>query len=114
VVDVDRLDYLPRDSHYTGIEIPLTKNDVLGLIGSMTIDRHDNLYYPWQSEKVQKLLDSRNTLFRYYRSPENLSVESKLVSFMKKHNLGYADENEFFELTDQTVTSIPGFGEEVF
>jgi HD superfamily phosphohydrolase len=107
-VDVDRMDYLVRDSYSTGVKHLLGKNDVLKLIDrSRIVDGKWN--FPLGVHHiVDDLLNSRTHMYnRVYRHPVMLGI-NQLITIATKDVLLESSQTleSFLTLSDSIIQDI--------
>lgn len=109
-VDVDRMDYLVRDSKATGVSITLNDKSVLKLIDRAYIEPSTlELVYPSSVNYViQDLLDSRQYMFeRVYRHHTALKVEKLIMLALKGRLVEQIGRLEgFLNLSDSILTDV--------
>jgi HD superfamily phosphohydrolase len=114
-VDVDRLDYILRDSNNTGIPITFTQHQVFMLIKCMKIV-DDKLVFDKKADKfIHDMLYSRKHLYsRVYKHKKSIAIEQMLkivfekMSFIEEYNLKDAILciEDFLKLDDSIVQRI--------
>jgi HD superfamily phosphohydrolase len=102
-VDVDRMDYILRDSKNTGIPVILTQHQISLLISYMSI-KDNEIYFSEKADKIiEDLLFSRTHLFsRVYNYKKTLEIEKMMKEVFEK--VSYIDEYNLVNSLD-TVTS---------
>jgi len=63
-IDVDRMDYIIRDSYNTGVNVMVSKEDILNIIDCAYIGKDRTLQFQDRSQRdIDKLLDSRKYMY---------------------------------------------------
>lgn len=115
IVDVDRLDYILRDSKNSGVHISLSKTQVERLIRMMSIVNNQIYFDPKAAHTIKNLLNSRKDMFQIvYRHKTAIAVDDMLkdtlkgVSFIEKYNLEkiLTDIEKFLQLDDSLLRQI--------
>lgn len=83
-LDVDKLDYLKRDSYYLGVDIPFKLNDILSHVKII----NGNICYP--REKAYKVFEVYNARYVLHKEYYNHST-TKLIEFMMRDILDFLD-----------------------
>jgi HD superfamily phosphohydrolase len=109
-VDVDRMDYLVRDSYSTGVTITLNTRNVLKLIKRAYIDNNtQQLVYP-TTYVVTDLLESRRYMYeRVYFHPTVKKLDelfSKALKPALTENAAERDLETFLKLSDSLLYEI--------
>lgn len=114
-VDVDRLDYILRDSANSGIPVPFTKNQVFMLINYMRIENGSIKFDTKADNYIYDMLYSRNHLHeRVYRHKKSKLIEEMLksvfdkVKFIDDYNLELYLYNieDFLKLDDSILSRV--------
>lgn len=103
-VDADRLDYLCRDVHFTGIDVPnLDLDQIVAAAGTGMRCGHERLAFP-SGVRAEVLAIRRSLQERIYRTPERVAVDVVLERILR---LGLMDR-----LRVATAAGAPSFAAE--
>jgi len=114
-VDVDRLDYILRDSKTTSIPVKINENQVRKLIRFMRIKNNKLVFQPRAINIIYDLLDSRKHMFeRVYQHKVSISIDHMLkkvfkgVKHIPEYNLEFLVKNikEFVKIDDSIIQKI--------
>jgi HD superfamily phosphohydrolase len=107
-VDVDRMDYICRDSIATGVSVALNVNSVRKLINRAYIDETTmQLIYP-TAYVVDDLMTSRKHLYeRVYRHKTALKIEKLLSTALKSDFMRViGDMDAFLNISDSVLQDV--------
>lgn len=105
-IDVDRMDYLVRDSYWTGITLNINTRNVQKLIHRAYVDKDtSNLVYPDDVSYVaEDLLNSRQYMFdRVYLHHAVEKINKLLEIAIKDHVSGIVDDIETFLMLSDSI-----------
>lgn len=114
IVDVDRMDYMLRDSQNIGLDIPFTKNNLENILQNMFI-KNNQIYFENSVEyDIYNLLLSRKFLHTHvYQHKVNIAIEFmiqdilQLVEFKFDIKRSVLDiENRFCQINDSFLEKI--------
>lgn len=105
-IDVDRMDYLVRDSYATGITLPLNVRSVMKMINRAYVDKNtQKLCYPENiSYLCQDLLNSRQMMFeRVYLHKTVMKINKLLKVALEKIMVEQVNDLETFLKLDDSI-----------
>lgn len=109
-VDVDRMDYIVRDSKATGVTVTLNDKSVLKLINRAYIEPTLNelVYPPSVSYVIRDLLDSRKYMYeRVYCHPTAVKIEKLIMMAIKDELKDSLDNVErFLSISDSILLDV--------
>jgi HD superfamily phosphohydrolase len=101
-IDVDRMDYVLRDSFHLGMNVSFTREDAYSVIGSAYIDKNSTLHF----KKAKTFVDSRLFLYNnIYLHPKCVSIDKIIVDMLREANIHTLamDTNSFLKLDDTII-----------
>lgn len=107
-IDIDRLDYIQRDSLYLGFRTDVSRNKALTLLKHFKINDKGNLYINPGGIIIQNHLDViRKELYSsYYKTQKVRESEDILLEILNILKPKDYPTEQFLKLTDQTIISL--------